>query len=69
MSRLAPWVIFWLIVFGVIYIFAMKSNGAVDQPLLVDSSQPTGDEAKANMLVSPCPLTPKNLPLADERSA
>lgn len=49
---------------------AMKSNGATEHPLLVQSSAPTmGDEAEANQLLAPCPLTPRNLPLRADRSA
>lgn len=46
-----------------------EPRGEARHPLLIRSAITTSDTAKANMLFSPCPLGPKNIPALKERDA
>ena len=68
MRRFVLGLIFAMLVVAAIAL--LKSNAEGDHPLLVQSASPTqGDEASSNRLFVPCPLTPRNLPLREERTA
>lgn len=67
MIRLLPLLFFaFVIIAFMVALAATKSNGATDKPLLVDAQyQPQ----PAFRRFTPCPLSPRNIPLAAERNA
>lgn len=51
-----------LIILTLIACAALSAHSHKPFPLLVDAAKPMG-EAKANLLIAPCPLTPQNIPI------
>lgn len=69
MIRLAPLIfVAFVIVAFLVTIAVVRNQGAEKHPLLVDSAAPA-QEQPAFRLFTPCPLSPKNIPLSRERDA
>jgi hypothetical protein len=46
-----------------------EPHGEARHPLLVRTAMPTDNTARSNELFVPCPLSPQNIPIPEERSA
>lgn len=69
----------WLACISAVFacVAAMKSNGATEHPLLVDAAAVVIENGKdapiaipdPDLLFTPCPLSPQNIPSAQKRDA
>ena len=73
-TKTFAWALLWIVMIALLFacLAAIKSNGATDNPLLVNEITPSKPDAPlpAWMLNAPCgKIDRRNLPIVEERNA